>query len=86
MWSCSGPGRRSAHSASLCLVAAQYIITATPLVPGLPPVSVRSPTTRANVSGLVPATQYQVFVVGEKSDGTRSPASNPINIVTAAKG
>lgn len=63
----------------------QYTFTARPLGGGAL-VVVISPTPAVVFTGLLPATQYEVSMVGTLPDGSTVPAPNTISFVTPADG
>lgn len=62
-----------------------YTFTVTPLDGG-DPLTFNSTTRDVDFTGLTPATQYEVVVVGTKPDGTTTPPSNTLAFVTPAAG
>ena len=63
----------------------KYTFTVTPLDGGAP-LTFNTTTPDAVFTGLKPASQYKVSVVGTKSDGTATPPSNTLTFVTPAAG
>ena len=64
----------------------QYTFTVTPLNGGPALVFNSTTPTNVNFTGLTPATQYEVSVVGTRPNGSITPPSNTLNFVTPAAG